>query len=622
MEEIKKIQNNYTTIALFKNDKEVRDHTINEEGEIVFLDENGNEILDNYDLLNIAKKSPHIEYADNRVLLGAYISDSTALSSGALNELDYNFRLDLFRNSLSVLAVECISVEYTPEKSLLKDNIYLNNYKVTFRLIDSVCQMETYDLPPQNDIIELASQYSLHNCSGEFPFEEGKTYLIRGFYKDYDIREDVKTIFSDEDTSGSFDFEWKRITGEPYILGASPRKIYLSHDVLSVQMFSKTENEYKVINKVEEFAIQPITKNNYVTWCVPENIVFPYYAEYDGDWREWLKSDDGEIWREVIIPFCEKNHSSAPVILSDNIESMYTFNNGENYIIKGREITKEEFEKGEKVCLISEDYAKLNNYKINDKITMDFYDSEYERSYAVKQGAMSGIKMNVLLLYPLSDRTKLNIEEEYTIVGIYAGTKMPLNEYSFTANTVFVPKNSLKTSCQFEDYEDPLLNTIILKNGTINDFEKYMESNGAGGYFTYYDQGYDAAKNSIKQNQKNAFLFFLISFIVFLFSVIMFVFAFKKQIMRSCLTMRCLGVDKKTIRNNLATTVLIIFLMSEILKMMLMVLWFTTLNDRVMGIASYPNLYFYFISSVAEFFIFAIANMFLIKKEGEQNWFG
>lgn len=127
-----------------------------------------------------AQQSPHFISAESNILLSAHVADSTAITSGTLDVLKYNCELDDHCYSLSVFAAECADIEiYT---HLLGDTVM---YRVEFDIIDRVCLMDAYDLPPYEDKLYINTE--LHDRNGEIPFEVGKTYLIRGQYGDYPI---------------------------------------------------------------------------------------------------------------------------------------------------------------------------------------------------------------------------------------------------------------------------------------------------------------------------------------------------------------------------------------------------------------------------------------------------
>lgn len=99
----------------------------------------------------------------------------------------------------------------------------------------------------------------------------------------------------------------------------------------------------------------------------------PFYAEYDGNWQEFLDSDAGAVWRDKVIPMCQINYESAGVILTDHINSLLLFNTGEASILEGRSFEAAEYASGEAVCLVSAAYALKNDLTVGDTINLDLY---------------------------------------------------------------------------------------------------------------------------------------------------------------------------------------------------------------------------------------------------------
>lgn len=605
------LDDNYVTVALPSGEKEAASAFPDEEGNLTYYTKDGKKYFEGEELYALAAESPYYEGYDGRAIIGAYIEGSQGLSSGALDPLDYNFYLDMARYNFSVLALECTDVKISLKLSILDNNTSLKEYSVKFKLIEPVSWHKAYDLPPENDTIELEASYSLHNSVGSFPFEVGKTYLVRGFYKDYDVKEQVKTVFETETTEGHFEYFWERVTEEPYGVNAGPREIHLSLSTLSQPAFSRMDNKYLIRVALPEFDIDVLTSDEFTVLSVPEDISIPYFAEYTGDWRDFLETEEGRVWKETIIPLCEINHASAPIILSDNLGTMKTFHNGENYIYEGRMITEEEYLSGAKVCIVSADYASFNGYKVGDKISLDFYDAGYQRKTAIKTGALSSTEMKAFSWFPLTENTRLGIKEEYTIVGTYAGSTIPLDNYSFRPDVIFIPKNSLNGAEQFEDKDELLLNSVIIENGKEKEFEAYMAENGADGYFKYYDQGYSAAVKSIAKISENAKTFFITAILVSIISTAVFCLVFYRATKNTVHSLRLMGIKKKKVFLNIFSTVAVLGAISVVLSIALSALVFNNVSKMVLTETADFDLAILLSSSAMQIIVFVVLGFIL-----------
>jgi len=240
---------------------------------------------------------------------------------------------------------------------------------------------------------------------------------------------------------------------------------------------------------------------------VPEES-WPLYAEYEGDWRDFLETEEGRVWREEIIPCCERSHDSVAVLLTDNIQGLSQFCKEESALLEGRYITQEEYDAGAPVCLVGADYALYNGLQVGDAITLDLYKPSY---FTVAGGVSFGpqpSRFYYTCCMPLAEENRLGAEREYTIVGLYSTPTRPCDPdgHSFRGDTVLAPKGSAPEvlAAGEEDRVTPLLNTLVLKNGSIEEFEAYMAENGAANRFRYHDYGYSEMRSSVEAMEGSA----------------------------------------------------------------------------------------------------------------------
>ena len=204
--------------------------------------------------------------------------------------------------------------------------------------------------------------------------------------------------------------------------------------------------------------------------------------------EEFLDSEEGQVWRDVIIPMAEVNQQSATVMLVEDLDYLHAFNSGKAIIVDGRKIDASEFVRGDKVCVVSSAYADYAGLSVGDTLNLDFYDTGYFLTSAKIENWDATVSEFVMTHNPLQESNRIGYEEEYTIVGIYSAPEYEYGTTSFYADTIFVPKASVPNAEEYEDPSLPLLNSVVLMNGTTEEFEAYMESQGFGGYYTYFDQ--------------------------------------------------------------------------------------------------------------------------------------
>ena len=522
------IEGEYTTIAvpIGKNyEKQNAEGTyLIKDGNILYDD--GTKYVNPGSALNVAKESEHYITADNRILLSAHIPGSKNLSSGTLDEMDYNWALDQYVYDLSVIAVRCVDVQNM-------DTWYGSNqlsYEARFELLDGVCWVDSYNHESGDDLIYVDSR--IFTPDGEIPFESGKTYLIRGEYADYEVRADFEIVNDEFQVNGSIKDDYFT----PRFISFDPYHPFGSYAGGTIGLIPGWDN-WTVEQKLD-----PETGMLYQ--CTPEENCWPYFSEYTGRWEDYLETEEGSVWKNEIIPYFERNHSSVAVILTDNIQAIYYFNTGTASMLDGRAISTEEHENGDKVCMVSAAYAQVNGLSVGDTLHMDFHNTGYtQETYPVLQGTgRSGLTIQ---RYTLREESRIGYEEDYTIVGIYSAPEWTAGSQSFHADTVFVPKSSVPNAGSYGGESVTLLQSVILENGSVDAFEAYMAEYDMAGVYLYSDQGYSEAVNAVQTLKSNSFRMMLVGVAMFMLASMLFLLLFARRVSAVMRSMRLLGVPKR-----------------------------------------------------------------------------
>ena len=559
-QQLTRIDEQYTTIAVpsganLEKKFEAGDHTIGA-GRITFSD--GTSYISAHNAEATARRSEYYVETDNRILLSAHVEGGTALSSGTLDPLQYNFTLDQYCYQLSVMALRCVSIEET-----FYEGAYYRTYGAWFEIVDDVCRIDAYDLPPYEDTLVIES--SIFTSDGEIPFEVGKTYLIRGRYWDYDIRVSFGAEPMVRGTDGIFKIRSMLMDPE-YPLMETPQfgtgmARGLPNWTLEKKQYSDSGQYY---------------------WCTPEENCWPYYAEYTGDWRDFLETEEGLVWKDEIIPYVEMNHASVPVILTDDISSMYYFNTGDASILEGASFSDSDYQEGNNVCIVSASYAKVNNLSVGDTIHLDYYQTGYEQqSYPVLQG--SGRIGMTVLRYPLTENKRIGVEKDYTILGIYTAPEWQAGVHSFHADTVFVPKASVPNADNYAGDLMDMLNTVIIENGSIDAFEAYMAANDKGGVYIYFDQGYTEAAATVQTMIDNASRLMGVGAAMFALASLLFLLLFARKVSAVMRSMRLLGIPKKGVWLECLQNLLIQILFAVLLGNGIAVLLYQQITGQILS---------------------------------------
>lgn len=474
---------------------------------------------------------PELLADDRRGVLMAHVSGCDSLSAYELNNYS-SADFDTYGNSMAVIAVRCSSVTEmdTPiEQAIFNENneivdretVVERNYYANFSLETVVCRLPAYDILPEATEITLGS--SLFTADGQVPFEAGKTYLLFGTYEGpYAVRNDQSE-------------EGEAVWSFPY-----PGEHRFTLDGKRDSGTSRNSNDGNML-----FSWQQIKEGETVYLCLTEDS-FPFCAEYNGELQDFLNSDAGEVWQNEIIPMCELNYESAGVILTDYVNSLLLFNTGEASILEGRSFEAAEYAGGEAVCLISAAYALKNNLSVGDTMNLDLYQAEL--GYRENHNSPLSEKMEpVLVQSPCKPGNRIGVQKDYTIIGIYTAPEFSYGLHSFQADTILIPKASVPNASSYEDITNPLLYSIVLKNGGEAEFEAYMDSLGYGGAFAYFNQDYNALADTLSVISANALRLLFIGCGVFLLAVALFLFLNLRRMGTVALGMRLLGVKAKAV---------------------------------------------------------------------------
>ena len=333
-------------------------------------------------------------------------------------------------------------------------------YSAYFRVIGTPSIMEHYrDITGR--YMRINESHGIYNDDLTVPFEVGKRYIVRGF---------VRQISYDDLTKRRYDEDLEK-----------------GH-VRTLELDGKFQNA-----KRPDLASDTsfLKLNDLMTYRVIRDGALPFFAEYDGDWRDFLNSDAGAVWRENIIPWTSMNQSAVSVVLTDNIYDSFNFNAGKALVMEGRAFSEREYANGDDVCLVSAAFADINGVTVGDTVEIDYYDCGISENHFLSNIDKVQIRRTMM------PSERIGLKKKYTVVGIYTSPEFSDGSYNFTADTVFVPKKSVPDAEKYEKHDVPYLNSIVIKNGQLGEFEKYMEEQGLGGYHLYYEMGYKDAEPTV-----------------------------------------------------------------------------------------------------------------------------
>lgn len=232
-----------------------------------------------------------------------------------------------------------------------------------------------------------------------------------------------------------------------------------------------------------------------------ERYSVPTIVHLDGSVEEFLAADEGASWRSVLDKIQVNNHA-FPIIGVDKLGYVAEFAKENARIVDGRDFTSDELISGAKVCIMSENVAAANGINVGDIINPQFYNYDYSSPY--QTFLESGVGTVNPSAYFYTATTPFNgVPEEYVVIGLYrqnnAWGSVDDNSFSFTPNTIFVPKNSVKST--MDCGEQAFFRTLVLENGSIDEWSQLVARAGYDGLFAYYDQGYSVIAESFYNYQ-------------------------------------------------------------------------------------------------------------------------
>lgn len=239
-------------------------------------------------------------------------------------------------------------------------------------------------------------------------------------------------------------------------------------------------------------------------------------------------------WQDVITLYDRTLHA-FPVLGTRYLESMYCFVENQASIVSGRAFTPEEYDSGEKVCIISESVANRAGIQVGAQLLVSQFlvAEDYASGNESLDFGVDGFLNNPGIGYEPMPYGLATQEEAFTVVGIYRlENEWENSAYSISPNTIFMPQSAQLPggfggpSCQEEkmgtwqtkapDSDIWVTETglqlqtvtngvqgvylsIVLENGEMSAFEAAIESSDyADRLFLTFDQGYEAAMESIQ----------------------------------------------------------------------------------------------------------------------------
>jgi len=340
-----------------------------------------------------------------------------------------------------------------------------------------------------NEVLRLHSAHTTpryvritfpRNHDGSAPFETGKQYVVIGTYqRGFGI--------------GSLQIEMPRVDVEETVVGVIHTNYELNDLMTNIMPVFLADSLFPLEIIEYSFERELAAEDGWYS-----------YIEIEGSLEETMASVQWLPMKEAL-ESAEVSAKSFQVLTTNDPNSFLRFNQNRNLFDEGRTFSLEEVAEGARVCLVSRQFAELNELTVGDNLSLQLYATVLGSITIGYLQAEGGNYITDTFWIPSLYHADLEISEsiEYTIVGVYNTLRLDRSEYAILPNTVIIPDNSFGSAegepiSRFDTSADaPLISdSMIIPNGKIEETRAAINeiSRGYGGLFRFYDQGYDSLR--------------------------------------------------------------------------------------------------------------------------------
>jgi len=279
--------------------------------------------------------------------------------------------------------------------------------------------------------------------------------------------------------------------------------------------------------------------------------------------ENFYQTEHGQMWLALVEESNMLNHT-VPVTPTNDINLIMSFFTEDSYLSEGKGFSQEEYQSGDRVCLIPRAFARRNHLSVQDTICLPLRYANYAHSASIGMGF-----------------GPLNAEGEaystfdngtYKIIGIYdlSPGASKNSGYALADNEIIIPAASVKNSDQANiACFGPLkgyTTSFQIPNGTIDEFMTIWNQTGNPDLeINFYDKGYSKLEAGLLNMKKMSFV--LLGAGIMTAVLILFFFCnmlITKQKRRTAIE-RSLGLSKSQCMTSLLTAILFIAVMGSLM---------------------------------------------------------
>lgn len=293
---------------------------------------------------------------------------------------------------------------------------------------------------------------------------------------------------------------------------------------------------------------------------IPNNLPETYIEEITED---FYKSENYKMWK-ALAEEVRMSFYTVPVTATNDVNLMMSFYTGAAYIEEGALFSQKDYTMGNKVCLISREFARMNDISVGDLLPLPLRYGNYAESAST--GGRSG------LLNARGEAYAAFEEGDYTVQGIYnisAGITTGLG-YMLADNEVIIPAASIKNSNEnniaaygpMKGYTT----SFRIANGSIDEFMDLWKTQGIDNLeLNFYDKGFSKLEAELNNRKKMALILLVTGSLAAVLVLIFFSHIFITRQKKGTAIERSLGMRKGQCAVSLLSGIMLIVVIGSLI---------------------------------------------------------
>ena len=334
---------------------------------------------------------------------------------------------------------------------------------------------------------------------------------------------------------------------------------------------------------------------------IDDNIVYRSIQEVTDDFYE---TEEASLWLEYA-SIVNNAIYTIPVLPTSATHLLTVFYDGLAYIVEGEDISAQEYENGDRVCLVSENFANRNGISPGDALRLPLYFSNHSVSpvywFIEPDPGYAGHPRAVRweIEAPLNDDGvpyEVFSDHEYIVKGIYSGPAWADSLFELGANTVIVPTASIR-----ESDEDNIIaygrmmhatTSFQIPNGSIESFMENWYKVGVDELeIEFRDRGYTKLQQGLDNMKRVSLLFLIIGAAMALALLFYFCYVFISQNKMRTAIERMLGYTKRQCAASLLSGFLLVAIIAIVIGCAAGMLVEGRITDSLKGEQQYDTTY-------------------------------